>query len=67
MAAINLTEAFVIESAVRRGKSGSGDTSQPVWRVIVDGTVVPATFMSKGAAEAAIPVERTRRAKRAAR
>jgi hypothetical protein len=46
-----LTEAFVL---------GDG-----AWRVIVDGVVVPAEFNSKGAAEAAIPVERERRQRKA--
>lgn len=35
--------------------------SDGAWRVIVDGLVVAAEFNSKGAAEAAIPVERERR------
>jgi hypothetical protein len=30
------------------------------WHVIVDGKVIPAVFNSKGAAQAAIPVERKR-------
>lgn len=34
------------------------------WRVIVDGEMVRAEFNSKGAAEAAIPVERNRRMRR---
>jgi hypothetical protein len=45
-----LTEAF----SQRQGE----------WQVIVDGEVVAAPFNSKGAAEAAIPVERARRARR---
>ena len=64
---MNITEAFVLSSADRRGTAKSQDRSQPVWRIIIDGIVVPAEFMSKGAAEAAIPVERARRARRAAR
>lgn len=31
------------------------------WKLILDGSMVPAEFNSKGAAEAAIPVERERR------
>mgnify|MGYP001594985441 CR=1 FL=1 len=34
---------------------------QPVWKVIVDGLVIPAEFNTKGAALAAIDVERRRR------
>lgn len=61
-----ITEAFVIDAIQRRGNRKSQDTSQPIWRAIVDGVVVPAEFMSKGAAEAAIQVERARRARRVA-
>jgi hypothetical protein len=34
------------------------------WHLVLDGVVVPATWNTKGAAEAAIPVERKRRMKR---
>lgn len=34
------------------------------WQAIIDGEMVDADFNSKGAAEAAIPIERARRAKR---
>jgi hypothetical protein len=37
------------------------------WHLILDGVMVKADFNSKGAAEAAIPVERARRLRRAAR
>jgi hypothetical protein len=37
---------------------------QGEWQAIVDGELVKATFKSKGAALAAIPVERARRRKR---
>ena len=37
------------------------------WHLTLDGKMVPAEFNSKGAAEAAIPVERARRAKKAGR
>jgi hypothetical protein len=47
-----MTEAFFLHDA---------------WRLILDGVIVPAEFNSKGAAEAAIPVERARRLKKAAR
>lgn len=49
----NQTEVFT----VREGE----------YQVIVDGIIVAATFNSKGAAKAAIPVERARRLKNAAR
>ena len=35
------------------------------WHLMLDGAMVPAEFNSKGAALAAIPVERARRAKKA--
>ena len=38
-----------------------GPTGQPEWHAIVDGIVIPAEFASRGAAIAAIPVERLRR------
>jgi hypothetical protein len=37
------------------------------WKLLLDGMMVPAEWNSKGAAEAAIPVERERRARRAAK
>jgi len=37
------------------------------WRLILDGVMVPAEWNCKGAAEAAVPVERARRAKKAAK
>jgi hypothetical protein len=37
------------------------------WKLLLDGVMVPAEWNSKGAAEAAIPVERARRAKKAAK
>jgi hypothetical protein len=37
------------------------------WHLMLDGVVVPAGFTCKGAAEAAIPVERARRARKAAK
>ena len=49
---LELTEAFFLHGA---------------WRLILDGVVVPADFNSKGAAEAAIPVERNRRARKLVR
>jgi hypothetical protein len=39
----------------------------PVWKAIVDDRVVPAEFNSKGAALAAIQVERRRMVRRAVR
>jgi hypothetical protein len=52
-----ITEAFCI-----RGLDG-----QPEYHAMVDGVLIPAEFNSLGAAQAAIPVERARRAKRAAK
>ena len=46
-----MTEAFFLHGA---------------WKLILDGIVVPAEFNSKGAALAAIPIERERRARKAA-
>lgn len=40
------------------------DGTQLVWRTIVDGTIISAEFNCKGAAEAAINVERARRTRR---
>jgi hypothetical protein len=37
------------------------------WKLLLDGVMVPAEWSSKGAAEAAIPVERERRARKAAK
>ena len=37
------------------------------WRLILDGVMVQAEWNCKGAAEAAIPVERARRIKKAAK
>lgn len=36
------------------------------WKLMLDGVMVPAEFNCKGAAQAAIPVERKRREKKAA-
>lgn len=36
------------------------------WQLILDGKVLPTTWTSKGAAEAAIPVERKRQAQKVA-
>jgi hypothetical protein len=44
-----MTEAFFLHGA---------------WKLMLDGVIVPAEFNSKGAALAAIPVERMRRARR---
>lgn len=54
---IGLTEAFCL-----RGAAG-----EPEWYLMVDEVVVKATWNSKGAAEAAIPIERARRAKKEGR
>jgi len=52
----NLTEVYALR----------GSDNQPEWHAIVDGIVVPAEFNSRGAALAAISVERARRARRTA-
>jgi hypothetical protein len=54
-----LTGTFVIKEAYDRR-----DGTQTVWQAIVDGKVIAAEFNSKGAAEAAINVEKSRRIKK---
>lgn len=48
-----MTEVFIIRIG-----------GQEVWKAIVDGIVIAADFNSRGAALAAIPVERKRRERR---
>lgn len=56
-----VTDAWVMASTLDPVTTYTFSIEDGVWNAILDGEMIPATFNSKGAAEAGIDVERRRR------